>query len=48
MRLKAQFAKRLCQSYRRKCQRSNQAIISCHKSLKISLELSGEYLVKTK
>lgn len=38
--VKAQFAKRLCQSYHRKCQRSNQAIILCHETLKIAFEIS--------
>lgn len=40
MRVKAQFAKRLCQPYHTTCQRSNQAIISCHKTLKIAFEVS--------
>ena len=40
MRVKAQFAKRLCQPYHTRCQRSNQAIISCHKTLEIAFEVS--------
>ena len=38
--VKAQFAKRLCQPYHRKCQRSNQAITSCHETLKIAFQIS--------
>lgn len=38
MRMKTQFAKRLCQSYQRKCQRLNQAIILCYKTLQIAFQ----------
>lgn len=36
--MKTQFAKRLCQSYQRKCQRLNQAIILCYKTLQIAFQ----------